>query len=172
MRIFLTGFMGSGKTTVGRRMAEVIGFDFVDTDLLIEQEQGMSVSAIFATFGEDAFRQMEHDTLQSLLQRDFLIVSTGGGMPCFHNNMDLMLANGKVVYLQATAAELTRRLFHSHTERPLVKGKSQKELQEYVAAKLAEREPVYQQAEITVSTEHFSLGQLLQSLKLMKPSTN
>ncbi|MDR3093222.1 MAG: shikimate kinase [Bacteroidales bacterium] len=168
MKIFLTGFMGSGKTTVGKRMADVIGFDFVDTDLLIEQGQGMSVSAIFAALGEDAFRKMEHDVLQSLLQRDFLVVSTGGGMPCFFNNMDLMLAHGKVVYLQTSVVELARRLIYSHTERPLVNGKSLEELQKYIANKLAMRAPFYQRASITVSTEPFSMERLLQSLQLMK----
>jgi shikimate kinase len=168
MRIFLTGFMGSGKTTIGKRMAEVIGFDFVDTDQLIEQEQGMLISDIFAAFGEDVFRKQEHDMLQSLLQRNFTIISTGGGTPCFQNNMDLMLAHGKVVYLNTEPCILAKRLIHSHIERPLIKGKSMEELQEYITNKLKEREPFYQRADITVSTEDFSLEQLLQSLQLMK----
>ncbi|MDR1672250.1 MAG: shikimate kinase [Bacteroidales bacterium] len=168
MNIFLTGFMGSGKTTIGKRMAKLIGFDFVDTDEWIEHREGKTVAQIFEDAGEEAFRRMEHDVLEEMRQRDFTVVSTGGGMPCFGNNMEMMLAIGKVVYLYTLPQTLVRRLMRSHVERPLIKDKSLEELQEYIAVKLAEREPFYRKAHIIVSTENFSMGQLLQSFKLMK----
>ncbi|MDR1864657.1 MAG: shikimate kinase [Bacteroidales bacterium] len=168
MNIFLTGFMGSGKTTIGRRMAEIIGFDFVDTDSLIEKEEGNNISRIFSERGEEAFRNIEHRLLKSLLQRDYTVISTGGGMPCHHHHMDMMLANGKVVYLHTLPQTLAKRLMRSHTERPLIKGKTPEELQEYIAAKLAEREPFYLRANVVVQTEEFSMDLLLRSLKLMK----
>jgi len=146
----------------------VIGFDFVDTDCLIEQAHGKTISQIFSDSGEAAFRQIEHNTLQSLLQRDYTVISTGGGMPCHQGNIDIMLANGKVVYLHTLPHTLAGRLMRSHTERPLVNGKTIEELQAYITQKLAEREPVYQRADITVQTENFSMDELLQSLHLMK----
>lgn len=160
--------MGSGKTTIGKRIAEPIGFDFVDTDHYIEQQQGMTVAQIFSTLGEDAFRTMEHNVLTGLRQRDFLVVSTGGGMPCHKNNMDLMLSDGKVVYLKTSPQTLTKRLIRSKTERPLIREKSENEMRRYIEEMLAGRELFYNRAHITVQTETFSLPQLLQSLHLMK----
>jgi shikimate kinase len=168
MNIFLTGFMGSGKTTIGKRMAERIGFDFVDTDEWIERREGKTVAQIFADSGEETFRKMERDTLEEMRRRDFTVISTGGGMPCFDNNMDVMLAIGKVAYLYATPQTLAKRLIRSQAERPLIKDKSLEELQQYIAAKLEEREPFYRKADIIVSTENFSMERLLQLLNLMK----
>ncbi|MDR1668048.1 MAG: shikimate kinase [Bacteroidales bacterium] len=168
MKIFLTGFMGSGKSTIGRRMSEIVGFDFWDTDRLIEQEQGKTVSEIFAELGEDAFRRLEHNLLLSLAARDFAVVSTGGGMPCFHQNMDLMLHCGKVVYLKTHPETLARRLMRSQTERPLIRDKTFEALQEYITVKLKEREPFYRRAEFVVQTEDFSMDGLLRLLNLMR----
>ena len=168
MRIFLIGFPGSGKTTIGKRLAEPIGFDFVDTDTCIEQREGTTVARIFAERGRAAFRKIEHDVLQELMQRDFVVISTGGGMPCFHGNMDAMLAGGKTVYLKTNTETLVERLMHSKTERPLIQGKTKDELQRYIEEELAEREAFYERAHITVQTERFSMDQLLRSLQLMK----
>ena len=130
MKIFLVGFMGSGKTTIGRRLAEPIGYNFVDTDRFIEMQHGLTVTEIFAQHGETAFRNMERDVLLELQKRDFIVVSTGGGLPCHYNNMDMMLACGKVVYLKTSPQTLARRLILSRTERPLIKGKTGNELQQ------------------------------------------
>ncbi len=168
MKIFLVGFMGSGKTTVGRRLAGAVGFDFVDTDRFIEMQQGMTVAEIFARHGETAFRGMERNVLLDLQKQAYAVVSTGGGMPCHGDNMDLMLTSGKVVYLKTSPQALVRRLLHSHTERPLIKGKTEEELQQYIVEKLAEREPFYNRAHVIVQTENFSVDALLLSLNLMK----
>ena len=168
MKIFLIGFMGSGKSTIGRRLAGVLGFDFVDTDRFIEMQYGATITKIFEQHGEDAFRQMERDVLQKMLQHEFAVISTGGGMPCQDDNMDMMLASGKVIYLKTFPQTLSRRLLNSHTNRPLIKGKTEKELQQYINEKLTEREPVYNRAHIVVQTEIFSMEELLQSLGLMK----
>ena len=168
MKIFLVGFMGSGKTTIGKRIAELIGFEFVDTDRFIEMQQDMTVSEIFTQYGESAFREMERNVLLDLQKNDYAVVSTGGGMPCYGDNMDVMLSCGKVVYLKTSPQSLARRLFHSHTERPLIKGKTENELQEYITEKLAERESFYHRAHFAVQTENFSMEELLKSLNLMK----
>ena len=166
MKIYLVGFMGSGKTTLGRHIAGLTGYDFVDTDRFIEMQEGISIAQIFAERGESTFREMEYQVLQTLQQRDFVIISTGGGLPCHSNNMDMMLGNGKVVYLETSVQSLTNRLIHSHTERPLLKGKTEEELQEYVREKLAQREPVYARAHITIQTEQLSVEKLMQQLEL------
>ena len=160
--------MGSGKTTIGRRLAELLGFDLVDTDRFIEMQQGLTVSEVFARYGEAAFREMERNILPEIQNLEYAVVSTGGGMPCHSDNMDIMLACGKVVYLKTSPQALTRRLLHSPNERPLIKGKTEKELQQYIVDKLTEREPFYNRAHVVVPTETFSMETLLQSLNLMK----
>jgi len=165
MKIFLIGFMGSGKTTIGKCLAERIGFDFVDTDSFIEMQQGMAVSELFAQHGEAAFREMEHNILLEIQKLDCAVVSTGGGMPCYGNNMDIMRSGGKVVYLKTSPQALTHRLFCLHNERPLIKGKTEEELQQYIVEKLSEREPFYSRAHIIVQTENFSMEALLRLLE-------
>lgn len=160
--------MGSGKTTIGKELCLPVGFDFIDTDEYIEQQQGLTVPQIFSEKGETVFRQLERAALQELIRLDFVVISTGGGMPCYMNNMDIMLNHGKVVYLKTSPQALARRLFFSKTDRPLVKGKTREELELYIKEKLKEREPVYQQAHFTIETENFSRNELLQSLCLMK----
>ena len=167
MKIFLIGFMGSGKTTIGRRLAQITGFDFVDTDRFIEMQQGMTIAEIFAQHGEVAFREMERNILLDLQKCEYAVVSTGGGMPCHADHMDMMLASGKVVYLKTSPQALSRRLIRSYIERPLITGKTEAELQQYVVDQLAKREPVYHRAHIEVQTESFSMEKLLQSLNLM-----
>ena len=171
MKIFLIGFMGSGKSTIGRRLTELLGFDFVDTDRFVEMLHKTTVAQIFEQQGEAAFRKMERHILQVLQQRDFAVISTGGGMPCYADNMEVMLASGKVVYLKTSPQTLTRRLLRSRTERPLIKGKTEKELQQYVVEKLTEREPFYSRAHIVIQTENFSMEALLQSLNMMKTNS-
>jgi len=166
VKIFLIGFMGSGKTTIGRRLAERTGFNFVDTDRFIEMQQGMTVSEIFARYGETAFREMEHNILTEIQKIECAVVSTGGGMPCYGNNMDIMHSCGKVVYLKTSPQALTRRLLRSHNERPLIRSKTEEELQQYIVEKLNEREPFYNRAHIIIETENFAMDELLRLLKL------
>ena len=168
MKIFLVGFMGSGKTNIGRLLAEPIGYNFVDTDSYIEMKNGMTVSEIFAQHGEAAFRNMERDVLLEMQKHDFVVVATGGGLPCFKDNMDMMLADGRVVYLKTFPQSLVSRLMRSPTERPLIKGKTERELTQYVSEKLAIREKYYHRAHFIVQTETLSLDKLLQLLNLKK----
>ena len=160
MKIFLVGFMGSGKTTFGKRLALLINTNFVDTDRFIETQQNMTIVEIFKHQGEAAFREMERKVLLELITRDSIVVSTGGGMPCFNDNMSLMLANGKVIYMKTSPEALAARLINSRCERPLIKGKSKTELLEFIEINLAEREPVYELANITIRTESFSFEEL------------
>ena len=150
-RIFLIGFMGSGKSTLGSKLARKIGFDFVDMDHLIEETAGMTIPGIFKEHGEQVFRKWEHDILLELCDRKKVVVSTGGGAPCHNDMIRIMNDHGATIYIQLPPLSLKNRLFNSSTERPLIKGKSEQELEEYITILLGEREKYYQQAAYIVN---------------------
>jgi shikimate kinase len=143
MRIFLIGFMGSGKTTVGETIALKLGYSFIDMDRVIEEEAGMTISQIFDEKGEDEFRRMEHELILRLSEMQNIVVSTGGGVPCFYDNMDIINKCGISIYLKMTPEDLLNRLKGSRFERPLIRDLSTEELEEYISKKLEEREPFY-----------------------------
>jgi shikimate kinase len=142
-RIFLIGFMGSGKSTLGSQLARRLDYQFVDMDQLIEDTAEMSIPEIFDEHGEEVFRKWEHDILLELCQRDKLVISTGGGVPCHSGNMDLMNSHGNTIYLRLSPEALLSRLIKSRTERPLIKGKSETELLDFIESKLKTREEYY-----------------------------
>lgn len=147
MPIFLIGFMGSGKTTLGHALARRLHRRrFVDLDEEIEGRVGMSVSSFFAQHGEEAFRRVERDTLRELLMGANLIVGCGGGTPCFFDNMERMKAAGITVYLEASIPVLLRRLLEAQEQRPKLSGLTPEELERYIVDSLAEREPYYSSA--------------------------
>lgn len=148
MRIFLVGFMGVGKTYLGRALAKSLGFDFVDLDELIENRIGMSVPSIFQQFGEPAFRQMEAESLRSLTDLPSVVVATGGGSPCFHDNMAWMNENGITVYLQASPVLLAERLHHEKAVRPLLANVPDEGLRNFIEAKISERANFYENCQI------------------------
>jgi len=145
-RIFLIGFMGSGKSTLGVKLARLLDYKFIDMDQLIEETAEMSIPEIFNEHGEEVFRKWEYDILLELCRRDKLMISTGGGAPCHSQMMDLMNANGTTIYLKLAPEALQDRLIRSRTERPLIKGKSDAELLEFITGLLEEREKFYGQA--------------------------
>lgn len=145
-RIFLIGFMGSGKSTLGSKLARLIGYQFSDMDQLIEETAEMSVPTIFSEHGEEVFRKWEYDIISELCLREKLVISTGGGAPCHSQMMDLMNAHGTTIYIQLSPETLKDRLIRSRTERPLIKGKSESELLDFIKSLLEKREPFYKQA--------------------------
>jgi shikimate kinase len=163
-RIFLIGFMGSGKSTLGSKLARKLGYDFVDMDHLIEETSGMTVPGIFSEHGEQVFRKWEHDILMELCGRENLVISTGGGAPCHNNMMQIMNENGATVYIKLPPEVLRDRLLNSKTERPLIKGKSGSELLEFIISLLAVREPFYSMASHTTEGIDFSLDALIDQL--------
>jgi shikimate kinase len=150
MNIFLIGFMGSGKTATGRKLAHRIGYRFIDMDSLIEEQEGMSISTIFNKMGEAEFRKMERETLEKLILKDRLVVSTGGGVPCEPGNMDLINRHGISVYLKMDPSDLYERLKTRQSARPLIRDLSGPELRQYISIKLSERESYYSKAKYTV----------------------
>lgn len=145
-RIFLIGFMGSGKSTLGAQLARRLDYRFVDMDQLIEETAEMSIAEIFDEHGEEVFRKWERDILQELSQGEKVVISTGGGAPCRAGMMDLMNAHGSTVYLKLTPEALLRRLINSRTERPLIRGKSEADLLEFIKSLLERREAFYLRA--------------------------
>lgn len=156
MRIFLIGFMGSGKSFWGRQWAALAGFDFVDLDEMIEEKLGKTVSDIFEQEGEDLFRQTESELLRQMSNRDHVVISCGGGTPCFHGNMDLMNASGVTVYLSASPKLLFENIMQDSVRRPLVKDLNEAEILYFVEKKLKERTPFYEKAKVTLAVSELN----------------
>lgn len=171
-RIFLIGFMGSGKSTLGVKLARKIAYNFVDMDQLIEETAGMTIPGIFREHGEEVFRKWEHDILLELCARDKVVISTGGGAPCHKDMMQLMNQHGATVYIKLSPEALKTRLQNSRTERPLIKGKSEEELLEFIKSKLAEREFHYRMAKHTVEGNHLQSEELISVLKGEGPANS
>lgn len=145
-RIILIGYMGSGKTTVGKALSKETGMMFYDLDWYIESRMRKTVSQIFAEKGEEGFRKIEHNLLHEVAEFEDVIISCGGGTPCFFDNMDYLNQQGDVVYLKATPETLYKHLLMAKVERPLLKDKTPEELIAYITEHLKEREPFYGKA--------------------------
>lgn len=150
MRIFLTGYMGCGKSTIGRKVAALMGINFIDLDKYIEERNFKSVPDIFAQEGETSFRLKESQALKEVAQFEDIVVGTGGGAPCFHENMKLMNESGITIYLAPDIETLAYRLLKSKTERPLIAGKSREELLQFIETALEKRSPFYEQSRIVI----------------------
>ncbi len=147
MRIFLLGFMGVGKSTIGKHLAEELQIPFVDLDEWIEDEVQMPISELFSEYGEPFFRKLEFDHLRKVVETyDRFVMATGGGLPCFNDNISYMNENGETVYLRASIEDLTRRLTSSSGDRPIMKQADVKEYKEHITNLLTQREPIYASA--------------------------
>lgn len=147
-RIFLVGYMGCGKTTLGKKLAARLNCPFIDLDHVLEAQEGISIADYFAAHGEAAFRQLESSVLKNTAYPHKAVVSTGGGLPCFFDHMDWMKAYGQVVYIKLNAKVLAGRLENNKDDRPILRHKHGDELIAFIDEKLSEREPFYSQANI------------------------
>ena len=148
--IYIIGFMGSGKSTAGKKLAASLGWTFIDLDRKIEEVALKTIPRIFSEDGEEYFRKIESEVLMNLDKTKKTVVSTGGDTPCHGDNMDFMLQTGLTVYLKMTPGQLAKRLLDSSGERPLLKNVPDESLQEFIGEKLAHREKWYSKAEIIV----------------------
>lgn len=150
--VFLVGMMGAGKTRCGRRLASALHIPFFDMDHAIEAQQQKTVSELFASLGENAFRRMEHAWLTDFTQsQQAAVVSTGGGAPCFLGNMDLMNRAGITIWLNPSLDELVDRLWRNRAERPKIASLTDEDaLRGYIETLLAERSAWYGQAKMVV----------------------
>ena len=151
--IFLIGMPSSGKSTLGKRIANALHYRFVDTDKLIVRQEGRSIADIFAQAGEAYFREAEQRVLRTFRPGSSLVVSTGGGMPCFHDNMTYINATGISVFLDVPVDILVRRILaHAHEDRPL-NNPSDPELPTVLQNRYVTRLPFYNQANVIISGE-------------------
>jgi shikimate kinase len=150
MRIFLTGYMGCGKSTIGRKVAALMGIHFIDLDKYIEERYFKSVPDIFAQEGEASFREKERQALQEVSQFEDIVIGTGGGAPCYFDNMSKMNEAGITIYLAPDNETLAFRLLKSKTIRPLIAGKSKEELIDFIVSALEKRAPFYEQSKIVI----------------------
>jgi shikimate kinase len=160
--IFLVGMPSSGKSTLGRKLARLLNYEFVDMDKLIVDDQGMTIPAIFSSKGEDHFREVESRILKTLLPDQSYVVATGGGVPCFFDNMDYIKANGLSIFLDIPPHILAERIEnHGKDDRPLLSGLT--ELEEELTKKYEYRLPFYSRADLTIPGE-LSVHKLLELL--------
>ena len=163
-KIFIVGYMYSGKTTVGKQLAKRLNYDFLDTDVLFETQYQTKIPDFFSIHGEAEFRTAERKILENLTTTKHVVVSTGGGFPCFNNNMDLMRETGVVIYLEASVDAIYNRYEKSKVQRPLLAGLSKEEAIRKIENHLTERKPFYKQANVVLSAENVNLDALVQIL--------
>ncbi len=168
MKVFLIGFMASGKSTVGEELAQILGVPFIDLDTYIEEKNKKSIKVLFELYGETKFREIENQALREVakIEGDFIIAS-GGGTSCFYNSVDFMNKVGTTIYLRVEVSELLARLIESKKDRPLLWGKSKEELNDYIIRVLDERKKYYEKAKIIIDFENLNVEQLAQTLRAM-----
>ena len=164
--VYIIGFMGSGKSTAGKKLAAALGWTFIDLDRQIETAAGKSIPEIFSQDGEEKFRSLETEVLRSLKSHVKTIVSTGGGTPCHADNMTFMIDTGVTVYLKMSTSQLVSRLLGSTGERPVLKNVPDDKLYDFIDEKLAVREKFYNKANIIIEGINLDINNLQSIIKL------
>lgn len=168
-RILLVGFMAAGKTTLGKALAKELGLQFIDLDHYIENRYHCTVAQLFAERGEEAFRHIERNMLHEVAEFEDVIIATGGGTPCFFDNMDYMNTKGTTVFLEAAVETIYTRLTIARIQRPLVAGKTADELRQYISDALQQRMPHYSRAAYTFQADRLeNISQVKESVKCFK----
>ncbi|MCQ2202832.1 MAG: shikimate kinase [Bacteroidales bacterium] len=153
-RVFLVGFMGSGKSTIGKYIANDMKWEFIDMDNYFEKKHNCTIKEYFAKYGEDQFRVAENEVVKELSTAENAVIATGGGAPCYYDNMDIMNSAGATIYINVEPEDLANRLSKAKSKRPLLADKSDEELLDYIKSKLGEREEHYRKAKMVVDGEH------------------
>lgn len=163
-KIILIGYMGAGKTSLGRLLADSLNIRFINSDSEIEQQTGMTIGQIFELYGEDYFRNLEKEFLRTFNAQDSFILATGGGTPCYNDQMTVLNTLGTTVYLQCSNETLFSRLKNERDHRPLIAGLSDDELRDAIDYRMAQREKIYQLAHITLPENEQTIEALSQHL--------
>jgi shikimate kinase len=166
MIIYLVGYMGCGKSTLGKKLASLIKSPFYDLDAVVEQQTGMSISEIFDTLGETGFREIESQCLRNIPTGISTVISCGGGTPCYGNNMDYMNQSGLTIYIKIPADIIANRLFHSENKRPLLPYQSREILKDHVVRMMEQREMYYSRARLAVEGINLNPNDLLQFINM------
>lgn len=169
IRIFLIGYMGAGKTTLGKAFAREMKVPFIDLDWYIEERFHKTIRELFTERGEDAFRELERNMLHEVGEFEDVIISTGGGTPCFFDNMEYMNEHGQTVFLDVDVDILFRRLRIAKQQRPILQGKNDDELRTFIVEALEKRAPFYSQARYRFDGGHLeSRGQIAESVRQLR----
>ncbi|MCW1734791.1 shikimate kinase [Anaerorudis cellulosivorans] len=172
-RIFLIGYMGAGKTTIGKKLSKALALDFIDLDKYIQHTYQKSIYQLFEEKGEEGFRKIEQKALHEVADFENVVISCGGGTPCYFDNMEVMKKAGTTVYIQVDPEELANRLLASKTIRPLIAGKSREELIPFIDNQLRERERYYNKADLVIKRDklitkedvYITVNQIAEQLK-------
>ena len=164
MNIYLVGYMYSGKTTVGRQLARLLGYRFVDLDQALESRYHTTVPLLFQRYGEMAFRQLERQELHRTADLCRTVVSTGGGCPCHADNMQWINTHGTSVFLDVSLDGLVARAEKSRKQRPILSGKPPEELRDTIAMQLSQRLPIYRQAHLLFPADNPDIKHLAEIL--------
>ena len=165
MRLYLIGYMGTGKSTIGRKVAKRANLPFFDTDKMVEEAEGATVADIITYAGEEYFREAERRALEQTAEVENAIISTGGGVPMWGDNQAWISEHGMSVYLKRTPEQILSRLSpHGRQKRPKFRGKSDEELLQFMHEHLAEREPIYEKADMVIDCEEVSDEEIVEKL--------
>jgi len=164
-RVFLIGMPAAGKSLVGKRLAQRIGYYFIDLDRLIEQQSGEKIDAIFKKKGEDYFRLVEQKALHSMDSLREVVIATGGGTPCFHNNMQWMKTNGFCIFINPSLDTILHRLDNEKSNhRPLLQKNIGTDLRSTLERLYRERKPIYSEAQLAINREDFPMEEVLKRM--------
>lgn len=165
MRVFIIGYMGAGKSTVGKRLARRLELPFIDLDDAFEEKYRYTIPRFFDHFGKNKFRELEQKCLKEIIEEnEHAVVSTGGGTACHFDNMNLMNKTGTTVYLQMHPSSLAQRLNNARRLRPIVREVNHQEMLNFIEDQLTERIPFYNQAHVTVKGESLDLIKLVEEI--------
>jgi shikimate kinase len=166
MKIFLIGLPGSGKSTIASELCQLLNYKLIDTDEEISKKEKSSIEEIFSTKGESYFREAERDTLRLVIKNENSVISTGGGTPCFFDNMETINKHGISIFLNVPLEEITTRLLaHPNKNRPLILGKSPEQLMEFLKEKMKERKPYYEKANVEFRKADLKAKDIVKELK-------
>lgn len=165
MRLFLIGYMGCGKSSMGRKIARRLGVEFIDTDALVERTEGAEIADIINYEGEEYFRECERKALEQVAEHPDAVISTGGGLPMWQDNMERVLSLGLSVYIRRSPEQIMSRLSpYGRHKRPKFRGLNDEQLLAFMRTNMAEREPVYLRADVILDGERHSDDELIDEI--------
>lgn len=165
MRIYLVGYMGAGKSTTAKRLANKLGVESYDTDRMFEEKYRISINDFFVKYDEPLYRKLETQILHDTERLDNVVISTGGGTACFNDNMEWMNRHGFTIFLKISPQSAVERLQHSKVRRPVVMNRTPEELAEFIPKNYAARMPFYEQAQLTFKGEDCDVDALAEAIR-------